>query len=127
MGSVNDLEQAHKIHHIQKRAFPRPGFNINKQLMQGTRSLGAQNTYVYHESTKMTLSLSILSIHCSQRTMRRFRRVVLSERSCDWLTGQGETASVERPAAADRLQKYSQSQRRKAGKIEQTFHLVHII
>jgi hypothetical protein len=36
--------------------------------------------------------------------MPRFRCVVLSERSCDLLTGQGETASVERPVAVGRLQ-----------------------
>ena len=59
--------------------------------------------------------------------MLRFRRVVLSERSSDLLMGQGETASVGRPAATGHLQKCPQSQRRKAGKIEQTFHLVHII
>ena len=59
--------------------------------------------------------------------MLRFRRVVLSERSCNLLTGLGETANVERPVAAGHLQKYLQSQRRKAAKIRQTLYLVHIV
>jgi hypothetical protein len=52
----------------------------------------------------MTLSLSIPSMNYSQKTMLQFRCVVLPERSCGSLTGQGEKASVERPVAAGRLQ-----------------------
>ena len=36
--------------------------------------------------------------------MLQFHYVVLSERSCDSSTGQGERASVERPVAAGHLQ-----------------------
>ena len=36
--------------------------------------------------------------------MPQFRRVVLPERSCDSLTGPGETTSEERPVAAGPLQ-----------------------
>jgi hypothetical protein len=61
-------------------------------------------TYVYHESTKATPSLSILLANRSPRTMLRFPYVVLSERNCDSLTGQGEIANVERRIAAGHLQ-----------------------
>ena len=36
--------------------------------------------------------------------MLQFQYVVLSERSCDSSMGQEETATVERPVAADHLQ-----------------------
>ena len=52
----------------------------------------------------MTLSLSIPLMHYSRRTTLPFHCVVPSGQNCDSLTGQGETASIERLVAADRLQ-----------------------
>jgi hypothetical protein len=46
----------------------------------------------------------MLLIHCSRRTTPQSRYVVLSERSCDSSTGQGERASVELPVGAGHLQ-----------------------
>ena len=43
-------------------------------------------------------------MNCSRRTNPRFLYVVLSKRNFDSSTDQGETASVERPFAAGRLQ-----------------------
>jgi hypothetical protein len=60
-------------------------------------------TYVYRESTKAIPSLSILLMHCSQRTTLQFLYVVLPKQSFGWSTGQGERASVERPFAAGHL------------------------
>ena len=59
--------------------------------------------------------------------MLQIREVAFSEQSCDSLTGQEERASIEHPAAAGHLQKYSQSQQRMARDIRQTFHLVYIV
>ena len=52
-------------------------------------------------------------MHSSQRTTLRFHCAVLSEQSCDSLTGQGERASIERRIAAGRLQDIVRSQQQR--------------
>ena len=105
VGSMNNLEHTHEVNHIQKRTFPCPRFNIvDQQVSSGTHSLGVKKTYVYHESIRVTPSLSIPLMHGPPRTMLHFHCVVLSEQSCDSLTGRGERASVERRIAAGHLQ-----------------------
>jgi hypothetical protein len=43
-------------------------------------------------------------MYCTRRTTLQYHYVVLSERSCDSLTGQGGRAIVELPVGADHLQ-----------------------
>ena len=88
--------------------------------------MGVQNTYVSHESTTATPSLSILLMHYSRGTKPQSLCVEPSERSCDSLTGQGERASVERCIAAGHL-KYTVNPATKAGRKGQTFHLIHFV
>jgi len=71
--------------------------------MQGTHRW-FEKTYVFHESTIVIPSISILLTRCSRRTILRFLYVVLSELSFDSLTGQAERASVEPPIAVVHLQ-----------------------
>jgi hypothetical protein len=59
--------------------------------------------------------------------MLQFHCVVLSERSCDSSTGQGERASVERPIAAGHLQDTVGLSNERGKKKQQTFHLVHFV
>jgi len=63
-----------------------------------------RKTYVFHEPTIVNPSISILLTRCSRRTMLQFLYVVLSERSFDSSTGQGERASVEPPIGVVHLQ-----------------------
>ena len=99
MTSKNPISYA-----IQKCALSCPRWTIKQVINVGHLSVVLQKTYVFHESTRMTPSPSILSTHCSQRTMLRFLYVVISKQSFDSSTDQGETTSVERPFAAGRLQ-----------------------
>ena len=75
------------------------------RLVTGTQhSTVVRMTYVFRRSTTVTPSPSTLSTKGSRRTMLRFLYVVPSKQSFDSSTDQGETANVERPFAAGRLQ-----------------------
>ena len=76
----------------------------DRQVINAKHLLRVQKTYVFHESTRVTLSLSIPLAHCSQRTILQSHCDELSERRCDSSMGQGERASVEFPVAAGHLQ-----------------------
>ena len=60
-------------------------------------------TYVYHVSTRRTLTLSTLLTLCSQRTTRKFQHGVLSKQSRGLSTGQEVKANVERSFVAGHL------------------------
>jgi hypothetical protein len=98
----------------------------NQQVISATHLLMVQKTYACHESTRKTHSLSILLMYCSRRTMLQFHYVVLSKRNCGSSTGQVGRANVERPIGAGHLQD-TVGLERKAGKRQQTFHLVHFV
>jgi hypothetical protein len=59
--------------------------------------------------------------------MLRFLYVVLSKRSFDSSTDQGETTSVERPFAAGHLQNIVGLDNERGGEKQQTFHLVNFV
>ena len=82
----------------------RPPLKINKIIISTKYSSSIWKTYVCHESTKTTQSLSILPTLCSRRTTLRTHYVALSKRSSDLSTGQAETTSVERSLGAGHLQ-----------------------
>ena len=65
--------------------------------------VGIRKTYVYHERTRVTPSLSILLMNHSRNTMLRSPFGALSERSYDPSTGQAGTAGVERRIVAGHL------------------------
>jgi hypothetical protein len=71
--------------------------------VQGTR-WEFEKTYVYHESIRAILSISIPLAYCSRRTILQSHCVGLSERSCGLSTGRGERASVEPLVVAGHLQ-----------------------
>ena len=56
-----------------------------------------------------------------------FPYVVLSKRSSDSSTDQGEIASVERPFVAGHLQNTVGLGKKMGGEGQQTFHLVHFV
>ena len=100
--TMNNLEHTHKVTTYKSVLFPAPAYRstsyYSKTLVEDSK------TYVYHGSTRATPSLSILSMHYTQRTTLRFHCVALSEQSCDSSTGQGERASVELPNETGHLQ-----------------------
>jgi hypothetical protein len=59
--------------------------------------------------------------------MLRFLYVVLSKRSTDLSTGQGETASVQRPVVAGHLQNTVGLSNERGEEKQQTFVLVYFI
>jgi hypothetical protein len=91
-----------KIRHTEVCSFLRPLYD--QQVIDVSHSSVVRKTYVFHESTKVNPSPSILPTQCRLRTMLRFLYVVLSKRSYDSSTDQGETASVERPFGVGHLQ-----------------------
>jgi hypothetical protein len=56
--------------------------------------------------------------------MPRFHCVVLSEQSYDSLTGQADTASIERPVATDHLQNTVSLSNERRGKYDKRFILL---
>jgi hypothetical protein len=102
IGTMNKLEKTDKVVAYRRVLFPAPA--SRSKNISAKHSLEVQKTYVYHESTRVTPSLSILSMHCSRRTILQFHCVVRSKQSCDLSTGQGERASVELPIATGHLQ-----------------------
>jgi hypothetical protein len=105
--------------------FPAPA--VRQQVMDVRHSSVVRKTYVFHKSTRVTRPPSIVLTHCSRRTILRILYVVLSKRSSDSLTDQGETASVERPFAADHLQNPVGLGNERKGEKQQTFHFVHFV
>jgi hypothetical protein len=91
-----------KSSHTEVCSFLRPLYD--QRVTDTKHSLVVLKTYVFRGSTTVNPSPSTLSANCSRRAMLRFLYVVLSRRSFDSSTDQGETASVERPFAAGRLQ-----------------------
>jgi hypothetical protein len=98
----------------------------DQQVINVRHSSAVRNTYVFHGSTRGTHLPSILSTHCSRRTMLRFLYVVHSKRSFDSSMDQGETANVERLFAAGHLQN-TVGLGNKGGGRQQTFHLVNFV
>ena len=115
-GPINDLERTNKVMTYKRVLFPAPAVRSTGYLCKAL--VGSSKTYAFRESTRMTRSPSILLTHCSRRTMLQFLYVVLSKRSSDSSTDQGETTSVERPFLADHLQKteYCRSRQQDVGR-----------
>ena len=90
-----------KLSHTEVCSFLRPLYR--RLVIDRKHPSTVRKTYVFRRSITVTPSPSTLSTNCSRRTMLRFLYVVLSKRSFDSSTDQGETTSVERPFAAGRL------------------------
>ena len=91
-----------KLSHTKVCSFLRPLYD--RLVIDIKHSSVVRKTYVFRGSTTVTPSPSTLSTNCSLRTMLPFLYVVISKRNFDSSTDQGETASVERPFSAGRLQ-----------------------
>jgi hypothetical protein len=125
IGAMNNLQKSSKVATNRSVLFPAPAL-ISTSYWR-TVLIGNSKTYVYHESTRATRSVSISLTYRSQRTKPQFLCVVPSERSCDLLMGQEGRASVERRGVAGRLQKYSWSLQYNFRNGERTIHLVHFV
>src|SRR6266705_3501936 len=101
IGVMNDPEQSKKAMTYRSVLFPAPAVRSTSYVRH---SSVVRKTYVFHESTTGTPSLSILLTQCTRKTMPRFLYVGFSKRSFDSSTDQGETANVECPFAAGHLQ-----------------------
>ena len=102
-GPMNDLEQKpRKLRHTEVCSFLPQLYD--QQVIDVKYSSIVRKTYVFHESTRVSPSPSILLTHCSRKTTLRFVHVVLSKQSFDLPTDQGERASIERPFSAGHLQ-----------------------
>ena len=125
---MNDVERFNKFMTYRSVLFPAPA--VRSTGYRRRVLVGSLKTYVFHESTRVTPSSSILLTRCSQRTMLRFLYVVFSKQSSDLSMDQGETASVEPPLAAGHLQNIISLNIKKEGRGEekqQTFHLVNFV
>ena len=91
-----------KLSHTKVCSFLRP---LYRRLVIDTKHPSVvRKTYVFRRSTTVTPSPSTLSANCSRGTRLLFLYVVISKRSFDSSTDQGEKASVEHPFEAGRLQ-----------------------
>ena len=97
----------------------------DQRVIDVKHSSVVRETYVYHESTIATPSISIPSMPCFRRTMQPFHYVVISKRSRGSSTGPGGKASLGHPFAAGRLQDTIIVGDVRWEKEQQTFHLVH--
>jgi hypothetical protein len=122
---MNDLEQFNKVMTYRSVLFPAPAVRSTSYRCKAL--IGSSKTYIFHESTRVTPSPSILLTHCFRRTTLWFLYVVHSKRSSDSSTDQGETASIERPFAAGHLQNAVGLGNERGGQKQQTFHLVHFV
>ena len=68
---MNNFEQTHEVFTYRSVLFPAPALGSTIVISLRKSSM-VRKTYVYHESTKRTPSLSILLSFYSRRTMPQF-------------------------------------------------------